>query len=125
MKLRIAIIALAACGLTACGTFMDIEEHVSPERAQLAEPIKIYRVGTPLPEIVRTLGRVEGYSCKSEIWDPVSEKAALQQLKLRALDMGANAVIRVEVSWDGFELDNNCWKSVTTTGIAVIAANGG
>jgi hypothetical protein len=125
MRMRLAAALTAACVLSGCGTTLLVETHVSPARTQAAEAVRIFRRGEAAPKVARTLVWVEGVSCRSEIWDPVSEKAALLQAKLRALDMGADALVEVQAVTAGTDLEENCWKTVTVSGLAVILAKGG
>jgi uncharacterized protein YbjQ (UPF0145 family) len=49
---------------------------------------------TGVLNVIKYLGDITAYSCKSMMWDkPASKGDALTQLRLKALDMGANGVI--------------------------------
>lgn len=114
----------ASLALTACGTFLPMEDEKAPGRLAAAETVQVFNMGdsaTP-PRIVRTLGAVEGHSCKNKPWDPVSREAALRQMKLQASGMGANGIMEVRYESAGTELATNCWSSVTASGIAVVFA---
>ena len=64
---------------------------------------------------------IKAYSCKLLLSDPPASKGdALKQLRLKALEMGANGI--VDVTFDSRGTDafgTNCWESVQVTGVAV------
>ena len=107
---------------TSCGTYLPVETRIPPARAISASEIRTYPKGqlSQVPTIARTLGPVEGHSCKNKFWDKASQELALEQVKLRALDLGANGVVEVEYNRAGTELATNCWSSFTASGVAVI-----
>lgn len=108
--------------LSGCAANVPLNRVSDPYVIKTANNIPAYRKGQldQVPLITRTLGPVEGHSCKHNFWDPVSEEDALQQAKLNALEMGANGIVEVRYEWSGTELARNCWKSVTASGVAVV-----
>ncbi len=67
-----------------------------------------------------TVGPVEGTSCQNAMWDPkATEAAALDQMKIKAADLGATALVGVSYSSSGTSLVANCWTVVTATGTAI------
>ncbi|MGH7016781.1 MAG: heavy metal-binding domain-containing protein [Caulobacteraceae bacterium] len=73
------------------------------------------------PAVKTIVGPVIRYSCKFLPTDPNgSETGALQQLRLKALAMGANGIVGVTYQHGGVSLVKNCWDSVTASGTAVI-----
>lgn len=122
--MKIAAVA-ASFVLSGCGTFLPMEDERAPGRPAAAETVQVFNMGdsaTP-PRITRTLGVVEGHSCKNKLWDPVSREAALRQLKLQAAGLGANGIMEVRYETAGTELATNCWSSITASGIAVVFAS--
>ena len=98
-------------------------KSVSPEKLQESQKVQIFTVGatpTDLP-IEAHLGEITVYSCKNKVWDPPASKGnALAQLKVKAIDMGADAVMDVTFDFRGKDTwGTNCWESVTATGSAV------
>lgn len=118
---KIAMIAIVSL-LSGCGANVPIARVNDPVAIHAANNIAVFRKGQleQVPLIARTLGPVEGHSCKNKFWDKVSEEDALEQSKIRALEMGANAIVELRYDWSGTELARNCWKSVTASGVAVV-----
>lgn len=108
--------------LSGCGANVPINRISDPSVLQAASNIVAFRKGQleQVPLIARTLGPVEGHSCQNKFWDKVSEEDALQQAKLKALELGANGIVELRYDWSGTELARNCWKSVTASGVAVV-----
>jgi uncharacterized protein YbjQ (UPF0145 family) len=68
----------------------------------------------------KSLGNIEATSCKNLMWDPApTEEDALAQLKVKAANLGGNAVANVTYRHDGTSLNTNCWSSITATGVAL------
>jgi hypothetical protein len=101
-KITIAAIA-ASLALSGCGTFLPMEDESNPGRLAAAETVQVFNMGdsAPPPRITRTLGAVEGHSCKNKLWDTVSREAALRQMKLQAVGLGANGVLEVREQYYG------------------------
>jgi Putative heavy-metal-binding len=115
------ILVLAALALGGCSTFMDMQDASNPAIVQKATTLPVYMAGDPnTPKNVRIIGPASGNSCKYLPTDPnASETAALQQLRLKALALGATAVVEVRYAHGGTSLATNCWQSVTASGVAV------
>ena len=92
-----------------------------------AQKIKSYEATlTDYPEIENSLGEIEAYSVKHVLWDPApSRKNALIQLKIRALDLGANGIINILYTKGSAAdvLARNCWASIKIAGTAVVFKN--
>lgn len=118
-----AIIAVAACtALGGCGTFLPMEA-AAPGAVAKAQTMPFYTDATIslAPKIKSVAGPVEGHSCQNKLWDPpASNDAALSQLRLRALSLGANGLVDVRYDRAGTDLGSNCWQSVTASGTAVV-----
>jgi uncharacterized protein YbjQ (UPF0145 family) len=123
MRRGVVILMLA---ITACGPMPGIQNikmaDVPTDEAQRALSIRVYDQTLPPPAIKQAIGEVSATSCKNKLWDKPSTKGdALAQLRLKALRMGANAVISVTYDEHGQDaLGTNCWNSVTASGVAAI-----
>lgn len=123
-KSLLPLIAPVALAITSCAPFVDRVEmaKVPPQEAQAALGVRLFLVGTNYPEIVQTMGAITAYSCKNKMWDkPASTGDALAQLRLKALRLGANAVIDVTTDTRGTDTwGTNCWETVQASGTAVV-----
>jgi S1-C subfamily serine protease len=95
---------------------------VSSDKLQAARQIKTYTTeSNNHPEVAEYLGDITAYSCKHVVWDPPASKGdALIQLKLKAVELGADGII--DITFDSRGTDTwgtNCWESVHASGIAV------
>lgn len=124
MKKVIAIVMLFVL-LGGCGPSVPVIDisKVPKERLHAAYQIKTYTAGSNLnyPEIEEYLGDITAYSCQNVLWDKPSSKGdALTQLRLKALDLGANGIIDVTFDTRGTDAwGTNCWESVQASGVAV------
>ncbi len=86
--------------------------------------VRVSEGTTNTPKIARAIGPVNATSCKNMMTDPPATRGdALRQLRLKALRMGANAVVNVYFDERGTDAwGTNCWESVTATGDAVVIA---
>jgi uncharacterized protein YbjQ (UPF0145 family) len=124
-KAKFAILIFAAIS-SGCGTFVPVTDvsKVPKEQLRQAAHVRIFMLGgnAAPTEIIDTLGEITAYSCKHLLTDPPASKGdALAQLKLKALEMGANTVI--DVTFDSRGTDTwgtNCWETVQASGTAVI-----
>jgi hypothetical protein len=96
---------------------------VPEDKLQAAYKIKTYIAGGDpnYPEVAKYLGDITAYSCKHVLWDPPASKGnALTQLKLKALDLGADGIIDITFDTKGTDTwGTNCWESVQASGVAV------
>lgn len=72
--------------------------------------------------IERYIGPVEAWSCKFLMTSkPATKSDAIAQLRVKALRLGANAVIGVTYDNKGTDaFGTNCWETVHAAGTAVI-----
>ncbi len=88
-----------------------------------ASAIRVYQFGSneAKPQIAEYLGPVEAYSCKHLLWDPPASKGnALQQLRVKAAQMQADAIMDVNFDERGTDTwGTNCWETIQATGVAV------
>jgi hypothetical protein len=72
-----------------------------------------------VPPGAQIVGVLEGTSCKNKIWDPdPTNEKALEQLQLKAREVGAKGVANVTYSSGGTSFITNCWSHITASGTA-------
>jgi uncharacterized protein YbjQ (UPF0145 family) len=119
------IVALSLLALSGCATFVPVTDvsKVPKEILQEAYKIKTFTAGSDVnyPNIKEYLGDITAYSCKHLMTDPPASKGnALTQLRLKALELGANGIIDVTFDSRGTDVwGTNCWESVQASGVAV------
>ncbi len=104
---------------SACMGNPRIENMNSAQRARLSH-IEIYNADIDKPYVI--LGEVDGLSCNRNKYQAqdVSYDEALQGVKLKAVMLGADAVVNTfcqknsDTDWI-----NNCWASVKCIGDAI------
>lgn len=115
---------IAVLVLCSCGPFVPVTnlKDVPQEQLNQASKVKVYMLDgnneAPSGEVI---GQVEAYSCKNMAFDPPPSKGnALMQLRLKALQMGANAVTDVTFDQSGTDAwGTNCWQSIQASGMAL------
>lgn len=116
-----AVLLLAALLLTACAGFGQVEHvsSLSPEQVRAMNQINIYTDDSDVD--YTTLGEVKGLSCKGSPWGGAAdESAAMNQLKIKAVQLDANAIVHPACSHhSGTDWGNNCWESWVCVGTAV------
>jgi uncharacterized protein YbjQ (UPF0145 family) len=123
---KILLIVIAGLILSSCGPRVDVINFKTVEPSVLAKAsrVQIFKLDNaqPKPEIDQYIGEITAYSCKHLTWDPPASKGdALKQLKVKAVNMGANGVI--DITFDSRGTDTwgtNCWESVQASGTAVV-----
>jgi uncharacterized protein YbjQ (UPF0145 family) len=100
---------------------MDVSE-VSKDEMTAAFKVQVFESDVALANVASYVGSMHATSCKNKVWDPPATKGdALQQLRLKALRAGANALVNVNFDEQGTDVwGTNCWQSVTATGDAVV-----
>lgn len=118
--LMVLLASLAGCGPNAQLGFIDINKVPSDEMKRSYQ-VEVYEGSTKHPEVIAHLSNLQATSCKNMTWDPPATKGnALQQLRLKAVQAGANGLINVYFDKQGTDTwGTNCWESVTATGDAV------
>ena len=125
MKKLLGIVVLGLL-LSSCGPRVKVTKlsDISPDILTKATKVQIFRLDNaqPKPEIEKHLGEITAYSCKHMIWDPPASKGnALTQLKVRAVELGANGVIDITFDYSGTDAwGTNCWESIQASGTAVM-----
>ncbi|WP_456386244.1 heavy metal-binding domain-containing protein [Profundibacter sp.] len=114
---------LLTLALSACSPFVEVTDlnDLNPETLNRALRVKTFVIGQPTPAHYTAIAPVTAFSCKHLMTDPPASKGnALLQLQVKALELGASAV--VNVSFDTRDTDTfgtNCWETVQASGVAV------
>lgn len=121
--LREMIICLTF-GCSACSPFVDTMKVGEIPPAELQASLAVQVIDQTLPQptgIDRYIGPVEAWSCKHMMTSkPATKSDAIEQLRVKAMRMGANAVIGVTYDTKGTDtLGTNCWETVHAAGTAV------
>ena len=124
MKKLLAILVLGLL-LTSCGPRVNVIKlsDLDSDVLTKASKVRIFKLDSnqPTPEIEKYLGEITAYSCKHLMTDPPASKGnALTQLKVRAVELGANGVIDITFDYSGTDTwGTNCWESIQASGTAV------
>lgn len=111
--------------LTGCGSFVPVIDtsEVPPETLQQAYAVQAFTTGSNsgYPPIQQYLGNITAFSCKHLLTDPPASRGdALLQLRLKALELGANGIIDLTYDERGTDtFGTNCWETVQASGVAV------
>src|SRR5262249_51111663 len=110
--------AIAACAARVPVTDMTA---LSSAEVTAAANVRVFTTEQPPPKIERAIAPLTAYSCKHLTKDPPASKGdALQQLQLKAVQMGANGLINVTFDVRGTDTwGTNCWQTVQASGTAV------
>jgi uncharacterized protein YbjQ (UPF0145 family) len=121
--MRMMILA-AALGLAACGPRGDYIKMAdqTPQEVTASMNVRVFEGSAFTGNVSQYLKSVSAFSCKNQAYDPPPSKGdALSQLRIKAMRLGANAIVNVYFDTDGTDAwGTNCWKSVTATGDAVV-----
>lgn len=122
MRYTIILVPLA---LAACSPFVDRMKmsEVPPSELQASLAVQVVDQTLPQPtNIDRYIGPVEAWSCKHLVTSkPATKSDAIEQLRVKALRMGGNAVIGVTYDEKGTDtFGTNCWQTVHAAGTAVV-----
>lgn len=118
-----AALALIAALLAGCGPRIPVVdiESLPAEQRQAARSLPIYDRTHLIDREVEVLGVVEGNACQRTAFDvPASRTAAVEQLKLRASEIGANGIRHIQCGApEGLTTRTYCWKSISCTAEAI------
>ena len=112
--------------LTNCGPRVPVFNinDFSPEILTEASKVQIFILDnpTPKPDIEQYVGEVTAFSCKLLMTDPPASKGnALIQLKINAVNLGANGILDITFDTRGSDAwGTNCWETVQASGTAVV-----
>ena len=116
---------LAIILLLGCSPFVPVVNvsEVPKETLQKAYQIQTFEIGngSSRPQVSEYLGSITAYSCKHLMTDPPASKGnALIQLRLKALELGADGIFDITFDTRGTDTwGTNCWESVQVSGVAV------
>jgi hypothetical protein len=111
--------------MQACAPFVPVRDlsKVPQDTLNQAQKIRTYTINNPpgRDEIMDYFGDIETYSCKFMPFDPpASQGNALTQLKIIALEKGADAIMDLTFDKSGTDaFGTNCWESVKASGVAI------
>lgn len=112
--MRSLILCSAMFYLSACSSFVEIRDtaKLSQDEIQSINELPIYDQRDVQRGTYKNLGDIEGYSCKNKFWDkPATKSAAMKQLKLKAAEVGGNAIILDSCYGEGTTYSKNCWEA--------------
>lgn len=116
------IIGTISLLVTSCVTTPDIRNLSSEDRSRAGNIIILTE---SLPnDTYRLIGYIEGISCKGTYYSNkvVNEQEAVDSLKIKAAQLGANAVANVVCQYKPWGF-NNCVQSILCVGDAVLISN--
>ncbi|MCG7972049.1 MAG: hypothetical protein JBO36_15475 [Candidatus Thiodiazotropha taylori] len=105
--------------LQACASNPAISSLTSEQRSNLLN-IEIHNEG--VTQEYTNLGQVKGLSChrNAHMTQQLGSDEAIQGLKIRAVQLGADAVINMVCQKNsGTDWVNNCWASIICVGDAI------
>ena len=111
--------------LAGCGAFVPVQDvsKVDSETMQKAYKVKTFNANSNMsyPEVKNYYGPIVAFSCKGMLYDPPASKGdALIQLRLKAVELGANGIIDITFDTRGTDTwGTNCWETVQASGTAV------
>lgn len=118
------VAVVLVCAVASCAPFVDRMKisEIPPAELQASLSVQVIDQTLPQPTNIETIiGPVEAWSCKHLMTSkPATQSDAIAQLRVKALRMGANAVIGVTYDRQGTDtLGTNCWETVHAAGTAV------
>lgn len=118
MRKVITVAVLCGVGL-ACGACAGALSGATSSAKPPPLLAPVIRITDSIPAGAVAIGEVSGISCKNKVWDPdATEGNAVEILKRRAADAGADGISGVRFSSGAVNLITNCWASVTAVGTA-------
>jgi uncharacterized protein YbjQ (UPF0145 family) len=117
-------VAALAASLAACAqpTRVPVTDmaSLSPGELTAAANVRVFTTEQQPPKLAQAVAPVTADCCKHLTTDPPASKGdALQQLQLKAAQMGANAVVNVTFDVRGTDAwGTNCWQTVQASGMA-------
>ncbi|OOE57244.1 hypothetical protein BZG13_11710 [Salinivibrio sp. ML323] len=114
------LLPLLVLFLTGCAGFGQVERVDDLSLTQIKAMNEIEIIQNPGSLNYVSKGKIKGISCKGSAFSgDTSEQAAMTQLKIKAVQLGANAVLYPTCSQDAsVDWGNNCWESWVCIGEA-------
>lgn len=108
--------------ISGCAGFGQVERVADLSLEQLKSVNEVKLISNPDGVDYSSMGKIKGISCKGSAFSGnTSEEAATTQLKIKAVKLGANAVLYPTCSQDAsVDWGNNCWESWVCIGEAVV-----
>ena len=120
---RLIFSVFVAGALGACAPFVPVVDmaSVSQQQRAAAAQVQVFQVGQNPPRPFTYVGSVQANSCKHLLWNaPASMSDAIEQLKLKTMQAGGDAVSDVACTRSGTDTyGTNCWNSVQCGGTAI------
>lgn len=114
-----SVFLLTGCGAGQWADRIDLGKVPQSER-EAALRIRLFDQAMQAPQPRELIGSVQAVSCQNKVWDsPATKGDALEQLRIKALRLGADAVTGITYSERGTSYKPNCWESVIVSGTAV------
>ena len=109
MKLSHAVSIVAGCiALSSCATVQSVDPELR-RRAAAIEILTPEEVGDRQYEIIL---EVVGVSCAVQAGSDPSMEGARSELRVRAAELDADAVVSAFCEEGGVDLMRNCWKKI-------------
>ncbi len=122
LLLRLLVLTSLAATAAGCVPFvdvLDVNQVPAKERAEAFNMV-IYHAGKDYPKVSKFLGQIKATSCKHWMWDDAATTGnAMEQLRIKAYRLGAEAIVNVACDPLATNLGTNCWSSVSCSGDAV------
>jgi hypothetical protein len=119
---KILFVLVATPFLNGCAGFGQVERVDDLSLKQIRSLNEIKLITNPNDIEYVSMGKIKGISCKGSAFSGnTSEAAATTQLKIKAVKLGANAVLYSICSQDAsVDWGNNCWESWVCIGEAAL-----
>lgn len=119
-NLAMAVLLLSSISLHGCATNPDISS-LSAQQLQRLSNLKVSQSDASRPHSM--LDIVKGFSCqKANAYTNKQASAgeAIEGVKIRAVQLGADAVVNLNCQTNSdTDLINNCWSSIVCVGTAI------
>ena len=103
-----------------CGPFVDVVRLDEATRTKARSDVKQYIDPPPAHRVIQ---QIEATSCRHLADPPATNEDAIDQLRFKASQLGANGIVQVFCDSAGaFDLGKNCWSSVKCRGTAIRVA---
>jgi RcsF lipoprotein len=117
--MRICDVSTVVLIISLCGCVSGAPTLTSAQESQ-ESAVAVYKPGDAAPGQFKTLGSISGADCSGaptggRVWG--NAEKAIDTLKRKAVEVGADAVINVSCS--AVPLLNNCWAAEKCSGEAI------
>ena len=120
MLAKLLLSATCATTLSACGSFVPIQNIDKAGIDTVLAASRLPMVDQSQAGKLRSLGEVVGHSCMNKATETAATKVGAQdQAKILAIQKGATAITSLSCSEGGVSLIKNCWQSWECKAIAL------